>query len=83
MLAELPVVATDVSSIPEIVSDGETGRLVPRDDPTALASAIAAVLADPGRLGAAGGARAREAFSVARMADATLAVYREVLSPRG
>ena len=38
MLAGLPVVATRVSSIPEIVADGETGLLVPPDDPAALAA---------------------------------------------
>jgi len=75
MLAELPVVATAVSSIPEIVADEETGLLVPPDDPTALADALARVLADSGTFGAAGLKRARAEFSVGRMADATLAVY--------
>jgi glycosyltransferase involved in cell wall biosynthesis len=78
MLAQLPVVATNVSSIPEIVADGQTGLLVPPDDQDALADALARVLADPGAFGAAGRERARAQFSVARMADATLAVYREV-----
>jgi len=78
MLAELPVVATKVSSIPEIVADGETGLLVPPDEPEALADALARVLADPGTLGTAGRERARGEFSVGRMADATLAVYEEV-----
>jgi glycosyltransferase involved in cell wall biosynthesis len=78
MLAELPVVATNVSSIPEIVADRETGLLVPQDDPRALADALAQVLADPTRFGAAGRERAREQFSVAQMADATLEVYRHV-----
>ena len=36
MLASKPVVATNVSSIPEIVADGETGLLVPPDDPQPL-----------------------------------------------
>jgi glycosyltransferase involved in cell wall biosynthesis len=79
MLAELPVVATTVSSIPEIVVPGETGLLVPPDDPAALAAAIDTVLDDAGSLGRAGHDRARRGFSVARMADATLAVYRDVL----
>jgi glycosyltransferase involved in cell wall biosynthesis len=78
MLAQLPVVATNVSSIPEIVADGRTGLLVPPDDAEALADALARVLADPGTLGASGRERAREEFSVARMTDATLAVYGEV-----
>ena len=75
MLASLPVVATRVSSIPEIVVDGETGVLVPPDDPAALAAAVNRVLADPGSFGERGRARAREEFSVGRMADRTLRVY--------
>src|SRR5437763_1578635 len=47
MLASLPVVATRVSSIPEIVLDGETGLLVPPDDPAAAAAAVEPVPADP------------------------------------
>jgi glycosyltransferase involved in cell wall biosynthesis len=75
MLASLPVVATNVSSIPEIVVDGETGLLVLPDDPSALAAAINRVLADPRDYGRRGRERARAEFSVARMADRTLAVY--------
>jgi glycosyltransferase involved in cell wall biosynthesis len=76
MLASLPVVATQVSSIPEIVVDGETGLLVPVDDAPALAQAVGRVLDDPSDLGARGRERARAEFSVARMADRTLDVYR-------
>jgi glycosyltransferase involved in cell wall biosynthesis len=75
MLCALPVVASRVSSIPEIVVDGETGVLVPPDDPASLAAALARVLADPGELGARGLARARAEFSVATMAERTAAVY--------
>ena len=75
MLASLPVVASRVSSIPEVVADGVTGLLVPPDDPAALAAAVNLVLADPGAYGEAGRARALAEFSVARMADRTLAVY--------
>ena len=80
MLAGKPVVATRVSSIPEIVVDGETGLLVPPDDPEALAAGILRVLSDPGRLGEAGLARARSEFSVERMSRRTLAVYERALS---
>jgi glycosyltransferase involved in cell wall biosynthesis len=82
MLAARPVVATRVSSAPEIVADGETGLLVPPDDPAALADAVSALLADPVRaaaLGEAGLARARSDFSVARMAERTVAVYDRAL----
>ena len=76
MLASLPVVATRVSAIPEIVGDGETGLLVPPDDPSALAAALNRVLTDPSAYGEEGLARARAEFSVARMVDRTLDVYR-------
>jgi glycosyltransferase involved in cell wall biosynthesis len=85
MLASLPVVASKVSSIPEIVVDGETGLLVAPDDPEALAAAVNRVLADPSGYGERGRARARSDFSVAKMADRTLAVYETALnrtSPR-
>jgi glycosyltransferase involved in cell wall biosynthesis len=75
MLAGLPVVATRVSSIPEIVADGETGLLVPPDDPEALARAINRMLTEPSAYGERGRERARREFSVARMTDRTLAVY--------
>ena len=74
MLAGLPVVASNVSSLPELVVDGTTGFLVPPDDPRALAAALVRALDEP-RLGEAGRARARAEFSVARMADRTAALY--------
>jgi glycosyltransferase involved in cell wall biosynthesis len=83
MLASLPIVATKVSSIPEIVIDGETGLLVPPDDPGALAAAVNQVLADPSGYGERGRARARGEFSVAKMADRTLAVYETALRGTG
>ena len=85
MLCERPVVATKVSSIPEIVVDRETGLLVAPDDPAALAGAVTALLDDPARaagMGEAGAARARAEFSVARMAERTAAVYEEALKSR-
>jgi len=47
MAMGLPVVATQVSGIPELVEDGVNGLLVPPDDPPALAQAIARLLDDP------------------------------------
>ena len=49
MARSVPVVASRVSALPEIVADGETGLLVLPDDPNALADALAALLADPDR----------------------------------
>jgi glycosyltransferase involved in cell wall biosynthesis len=47
MALGVPVISTPVTGIPELVRDGETGRLVPPGDPPALAHAIEQVLADP------------------------------------
>ena len=47
-----PVVATPVTGIPEAVTDGVTGLLVPERDPAALAEALARVLDEPGLAGA-------------------------------
>jgi glycosyltransferase involved in cell wall biosynthesis len=74
MLAGLPVVASNVSSLPELVDDGRTGILVPADDAAALGAAIAQALGRP-ELGAQGLARARSEFSIGRMADLTAALY--------
>ena len=80
MLAGRPVVATRVSAVPEVVVDGETGVLVDVGDVEGVARGLGDLLADPeraARLGAAGHERARSDFSVERMVDRTLAVYRE------
>ncbi len=83
MLCARPVVGTRVSSIPEIVIDGETGLLVEPDDAHVLAAAIGGLLDDherARRLGEAGLARARATFSVELMTERTSAVYREALA---
>jgi alpha-maltose-1-phosphate synthase len=79
MVCGLPVVATNVSSLPELVADGETGLLVPPDDPAGLARAVARALVEP-TLGRAGLERARREFSVQRMADRTVSLYESLLS---
>lgn len=77
MACGLPVITTDVGSIGEIVTDGETGVMVPPQDAEALRTALAALLDDEPRrrrLAAAAAARAQERFGeslmVERMVDA-------------
>lgn len=85
MGARLPVVATDVPGHRDVVVHGETGLLVPRDDPRALADAIATLLADPARrrrMGAAGRRRVAERFPLVRMVEETAEVYRRAAASR-
>jgi L-malate glycosyltransferase len=79
----LPVVVSDAGGLPEVVQDGETGLVVPREDPVALAAALQRLCGDAGlrrRLGAAGRARVQQhyewAHSVDRMLGCLLAVAR-------
>ncbi len=65
MASGLPVVATRVGGIPEMVLQGETGLLVERRDRPALTQALEALLGDPARrkqMGAAGRARVEQLF---------------------
>ena len=85
MRASLPVVATSVGSVGEAVVDGVTGRLVPPDDPAALACALRQLIDDPDtrvRLGHAGRKRAEELFSLETMTRAYVRLYEEVLGDR-
>lgn len=76
--AGLPVVATRVGGIPEIIIDEDHGLLVPRENPAALASAMESLARDPRRaaeLGARLQVRVTTLFSKERMLSETLALY--------
>jgi glycosyltransferase involved in cell wall biosynthesis len=82
MAAGLPVVAAASEGAVEIIEDGISGKLVPADDPQAMAQAINDLLGDPherSRLGTNARLAARERFSLQRMASDTERVYRELL----
>ncbi|HKJ72783.1 MAG TPA: TIGR03088 family PEP-CTERM/XrtA system glycosyltransferase [Alphaproteobacteria bacterium] len=81
MATGLPVIATEVGGNPELLTP-ETGRLVPKADPSALARAMKDYLDSPALLrahGAAGRRRAEDAFSLAVMTEQYLSVYDRLL----
>ncbi|HEU5182780.1 MAG TPA: glycosyltransferase [Candidatus Polarisedimenticolia bacterium] len=82
-----PVVASRVGGSGEVVVDGVTGRLVPPEDPAALAVALSGLISSSDlrrRLGSQALERVRSEFSIQRMARDTLNLYDELLlSNRG
>ncbi len=81
--AGVPVVASAIGGIPEVVKDGETGILVPPEDAAALARAIESVLSDgSGAAARARGARrlVEERFSHGASVSRLLALYDEVIA---
>lgn len=77
----LPIVASDVGGIPEIVEDGGNGLLVPPDDPTQLAMALERVLGDPALQASMRRQNIDKAqtYSASAMASAYEAQYQRVL----
>jgi len=85
MMSGLPVVATSVGGVPELVEDGVTGFLVPPKDYQALAKALQRLLDDPElchRMGQLGREKALREFTLDRMLRETEKVYEEVLGNR-
>ena len=90
MACGLPVVATKVGGIPEVVQDGVNGALVPASNPQALAEALGLYAADPARVGVHGAAarlNIERHYSVAAMVGAYTALYDRLsntkTTPRG
>lgn len=81
--AKLPIVASEIGGIPEIIANGKSGILVPPDDSDELASAISLLMRDPAKA-AQFGTEARQnfldKFTLDKMIDATLAVYRKEIA---
>jgi glycosyltransferase involved in cell wall biosynthesis len=79
MFREVPVIATAVGGMPEVIADGRTGLLVPSRSPRATADAVERLIGDPAlRRSLASAARewVETHLSVAVAADRILEVYR-------
>jgi glycosyltransferase involved in cell wall biosynthesis len=86
MAAGKPVIATDVGGCSEAVVHGETGLIVPPENPDALANAIIELLEDRDRsaaMGAAGRERVEREFTVDRMVEQHLEVYERLAADNG
>jgi glycosyltransferase involved in cell wall biosynthesis len=79
----VPVAATAVGGVPELIADGTTGLLIPPNDANSLAAALERLLSNPElrtRIGTAARQRAEEKFSVRTQVDRLLALWSEILA---
>jgi glycosyltransferase involved in cell wall biosynthesis len=82
MAAGLPIAATAVGGVPELLENEVTGLLVPPADPPALASALHRLLADPAltqRLTSAASALVTQSFTPEFYRRSLLEIYREMV----
>ncbi len=82
MAQGLPVVATAVGGVTEVVKDNETGFLVPAGNPRAMAQCLVRLAIDPemaAHMGRMGRKRAEELFDAKTMAQKTVEVYKKIL----
>jgi glycosyltransferase involved in cell wall biosynthesis len=85
MAAGLPVIATAVGGLPEVVTDGDNGLLIPPRDAGALAGALERLLANLAfaqRLGANARAHVREHFSLDRLGQEINKIYGELVEKK-
>jgi glycosyltransferase involved in cell wall biosynthesis len=85
MSCQLPVIATDVGGIPEMIDSNRNGLLVQPGNPKNLSAALLKVLGDrkfSSRLAASARSKACEEMSAAKMASSTAEMYRKVLEGR-
>jgi glycosyltransferase involved in cell wall biosynthesis len=86
MAAGVPVIASAVGGVPELIQDGKTGWLVPPRDADALASRLRLLLRDPSarvKMGAAGFTRVRDHFNAKQMTAKIAHLYDELLLETG
>jgi glycosyltransferase involved in cell wall biosynthesis len=84
--ARVPVVATCVGAIPDVLEDRVTGMLIPPKDPQAIAEAIIKILSDKkfaSEIAQKGFERVRENFSSEKMASKYITIYKELTEGTG
>ena len=84
MAAGLPVIGTNVDGVPEVITHGVNGLLVPPHDIEALRAAITRLIDSPGlraQLGVAGRLLTNLNFTIDAMADETIDLYRRGIRP--
>lgn len=84
LMHRVPVIATDVSGIAEVVQDGVTGFLIPEKDPTAIANAVLKMIADRDAalaMAEAGRAKVLRLFDPERNHRALLELYQDLPAP--
>jgi glycosyltransferase involved in cell wall biosynthesis len=85
MAAGLPVIASRVGSLPEVVADGDNGLLIPAKDPEALAQALARLLDDPAlakKLGDKARLDVEQNFSLDRLGREINEIYGELVEKK-
>ena len=83
MAAGVPTISTNTSAIPEIITDGEDGLLVPPENPEALVEAIIYALENPvmmDRMAGAGREKIKECFTWDRVAAKYCRAYESLLN---
>jgi glycosyltransferase involved in cell wall biosynthesis len=83
---EIPVVVSNVGGLPEVVEDGVTGFIVPKNNPKATADVLGVLVADPElrrKLGKAGRERVRKYYDWKSSVNLMLSIYTETLYRNG
>jgi len=82
MSLSVPVVATNVGGVSEMVGHGETGLLISEDDPSGLAGALEVLLSDPHKarkMGLRGRAKVESCFQISNTVSRTEQLFEKLL----
>ena len=86
MASGCPVVATQVGGLPDVIENGETGYLVPAQQPAALAAAMLKLISNPQKaeqMGRAAQLSVKDKFSIGRLISETESLYQDLVANKG